>query len=175
MVEKPDAGRDVGLARAVEIEREPNLGLGGFAVDGGGAGHTRACCNEKLCYRHRSTAECDLRVLRGEPHSEDTDTRQSVLVQPNFSLQSARQANTSARNLRSSSRPVEAGFAADAFVEFAQEAADDVPAAGAADFDVALPVDADDRLAVHAGRGQVAVMQFVVGDDSFRASCRSFR
>ena len=43
VVEEADAGGDVGLAGAVEIERERDLRLGGLAVDGGGAGHGFDC------------------------------------------------------------------------------------------------------------------------------------
>ena len=39
VVEEADAGGDLALARAVEIQLEADLGLGGLAIDGGGAGH----------------------------------------------------------------------------------------------------------------------------------------
>ena len=39
VVEKADAGRDVGLARAVQVERELDVRFGGLAVDGGGSCH----------------------------------------------------------------------------------------------------------------------------------------
>ena len=39
VVEKADAGADLRLAGAVEIERELDLRFGGLARNGGGAGH----------------------------------------------------------------------------------------------------------------------------------------
>ena len=41
VVEEADARGDVGLAGAVEVERELDLRLGRFAVDGGGSCHAR--------------------------------------------------------------------------------------------------------------------------------------
>ena len=39
VIEKTDAGGDFGFAAAVEREAEADVGFGGFAADGGGAGH----------------------------------------------------------------------------------------------------------------------------------------
>ena len=51
--------------------------------------------------------------------------------------------------------PIEARFPAHAMVEVAQQAADHVPRAVAADFDVALAVDADHALVRYADRRQL--------------------
>ena len=39
MVEEANARDAIGLAGAVQVQRQLNLGLGGLAVDGGGAWH----------------------------------------------------------------------------------------------------------------------------------------
>src|SRR3954451_24284566 len=71
-------------------------------------------------------------------------------------------------------RPIEPGFTADALVEFAQQAADDIPAAGAADFDITLSVHAHDGLVLNAGGGEVIVVQLIVGDDFFECCTGHF-
>src|SRR5687767_8406983 len=76
--------------------------------------------------------------------------------------------------LNYSSRPIKTRFAADTFIEFAQKTADDVPATGSADFDVALAVDADDGLLDDSGGREVAVVKLVVGDDPLERGAGHF-
>ena len=42
VIEEADAGGNLALPRAVEIQLDANLGFGGFAIDGGGARHGRS-------------------------------------------------------------------------------------------------------------------------------------
>src|SRR5688500_17495739 len=77
--------------------------------------------------------------------------------------------------------PVEAGFLFEALLVVAEQAADHVPAVGAADLDIPLPVDANNRVIAHAGRIEIARVQLVLGDqalegqashlDKLHASC----
>ena len=70
---------------------------------------------------------------------------------------------------------MQAGFVFDAFLELAQESANDVPAVGAAEFDVALTVDADDALVGHAEFGEFAGVQFVVAERPAATPCPTIR
>lgn len=70
--------------------------------------------------------------------------------------------------------PIETCFASDAFVKLAQQAADDIPPAGAADFDIALAIDTHDRIAVHARGMEVVMMQLIIGHDLFERGAGHF-
>ena len=49
VIEKADAGGDVAVARAVEVELDVDLRFSGFAIDGGGAGHGSEGSNGLRC------------------------------------------------------------------------------------------------------------------------------
>jgi len=55
--------------------------------------------------------------------------------------------------------PVEAGGGDDALLEIAEQAAEDLPAVGAAEFQIALEVHADDAVGVNARGFEVFVVQ----------------
>lgn len=59
--------------------------------------------------------------------------------------------------------PIETRFLPHADFELAEQTTNDVPATMAADFDVALPIHADDCRRLHARFGQIALVQFVLG------------
>src|SRR5581483_370959 len=64
--------------------------------------------------------------------------------------------------------PVQTRFDFDSLLVISQQPANHIPAVGASDFDIALPVDSHDRIVLDARGSQVAGVQLIIGHQSLQ-------
>jgi hypothetical protein len=88
--------------------------------------------------------------------------------------------NTRANNIaeqfapRKTLGPTQTGLMQDAFFESTEQTANDIPAFFAAQFNIALPIDANNTIIVNAQGGEFVRMQFVIANNDLECSTGHF-